>query len=103
MNFLIVYMCECMFLYQMQSSSTQGCHLSCHSESPCQQPGYHPKRKILTMPAAIQAYKNTLNSFTAVLGHSVMYAKIRIENVVSMVCFISAEIPIGWSLSTTSC
>ena len=60
MNFLIVYMCECMFLYQMQSSSTQGCHLSCHSESPCQQPVYHPKRKILTMPAAIQAYENTL-------------------------------------------
>ncbi|KAL5479631.1 hypothetical protein EMCRGX_G023180 [Ephydatia muelleri] len=29
-------------------------------QSPCQQPGYHPKRKILTMPAAIQAYENAV-------------------------------------------
>ncbi|KAL5483752.1 hypothetical protein EMCRGX_G020164 [Ephydatia muelleri] len=42
------------------SKHFQGCHLSCHSESPCQQPGYHPKRKVLTMPTAIQAYENAL-------------------------------------------
>ena len=64
MKFLIVYICVsacfCIKVKQMQSSSTQGCHLSCHSESPCQQPGYHPKRKVLTMPTAIQAYENAL-------------------------------------------
>ena len=37
----------------MQSSSTQGCHLSCHSESPCQQPGCHPKRKSSATSATI--------------------------------------------------
>eukprot|EP00731_Ephydatia_muelleri_P029616 Em0021g139a len=42
------------------SKHFQGCHQSCHSESPCQQPGYRPKRKILTMPAAIQAYESAL-------------------------------------------
>eukprot|EP00731_Ephydatia_muelleri_P015970 Em0009g394a len=38
----------------------QGDHQSCSSESPCQQPGYVPKRKPLTMPAAISAYEAAL-------------------------------------------
>eukprot|EP00731_Ephydatia_muelleri_P025379 Em0017g462a len=41
---------------------TETIHGSLNSltRSPCQQPGYHPKRKILTMPAAIQAYENAV-------------------------------------------
>ena len=38
----------------------QGDHQSCSSESPCQQPGYVPQRKPLTMPAAISAYEAAL-------------------------------------------
>ncbi|KAL5509013.1 hypothetical protein EMCRGX_G004292 [Ephydatia muelleri] len=37
-----------------------GHHLNCHLESRCHQPGYHPKRKILTMPEAIKAYEDAL-------------------------------------------
>ncbi|KAL5460013.1 hypothetical protein EMCRGX_G033422 [Ephydatia muelleri] len=33
----------------------QGHHLNCHLESRCRQPGYHPKRKILTMCEVIKA------------------------------------------------
>eukprot|EP00731_Ephydatia_muelleri_P009728 Em0005g314a len=42
------------------SKHFQGDHQSCSSESPCQQPGYVPKRKPLTMPAAISAYEAAL-------------------------------------------
>eukprot|EP00731_Ephydatia_muelleri_P030535 Em0022g49a len=42
------------------SKHFQGDHHSCYSESPCQQPGYIPKRKPLTMPAAIRAYEDAL-------------------------------------------
>eukprot|EP00731_Ephydatia_muelleri_P034941 Em0087g10a len=38
----------------------KGEHQSCYSESPCQQPGYVPQRKPLTMPAAISAYEAAL-------------------------------------------
>ncbi|KAL5509979.1 hypothetical protein EMCRGX_G005436 [Ephydatia muelleri] len=38
----------------------QGHHLNCHLESRCRQPGYHPKRKILTMCEAIKAYEDAL-------------------------------------------
>ena len=53
--------------------------LSCkgsNSESRCRQPGYHPKRKIMTMPEAIQAYEDALREplYTALLSHSVVYA-----------------------------
>eukprot|EP00731_Ephydatia_muelleri_P001711 Em0001g1711a len=42
------------------ATSGEGDHQSCSSESPCQQPGYVPKRKPLTMPAAISAYEAAL-------------------------------------------
>ncbi|KAL5500023.1 hypothetical protein EMCRGX_G011515 [Ephydatia muelleri] len=40
----------------------RGDHQSCYSESPCQQPGYVPQRKPLTMPAAISAYEAALRN-----------------------------------------
>ncbi|KAL5500039.1 hypothetical protein EMCRGX_G011532 [Ephydatia muelleri] len=42
------------------SKHFQGDHQSCSSESPCQQPGYVPQRKPLTMPAAISAYEASI-------------------------------------------
>ncbi|KAL5470676.1 hypothetical protein EMCRGX_G028679 [Ephydatia muelleri] len=42
------------------SQHFQGHHLICHLESRCRQPGYHPKRKILTMREAIKAYEDAL-------------------------------------------
>ncbi|KAL5505738.1 hypothetical protein EMCRGX_G007224 [Ephydatia muelleri] len=42
------------------SKHLQGDHQSCSSESPCQQPGYVPQRKPLTMQAAISAYEAAL-------------------------------------------
>ncbi|KAL5509124.1 hypothetical protein EMCRGX_G004425 [Ephydatia muelleri] len=58
------------------SQHFQGHHLNCHLESRCRQPGYHPKRKILTMCEAIKAYEDALKRTlsTALLGHSVVYA-----------------------------
>eukprot|EP00731_Ephydatia_muelleri_P007478 Em0003g1726a len=44
------------------SKHFQGDHQSCYSESPCQQPGYVPQRKPLTMPAAISAYEAALRN-----------------------------------------
>eukprot|EP00731_Ephydatia_muelleri_P009394 Em0004g1732a len=47
--------------YVLSSLSViQGDHQSCYSESPCQEPGYVPQRKPLTMPAAISAYEAAL-------------------------------------------
>eukprot|EP00731_Ephydatia_muelleri_P003523 Em0001g3523a len=42
------------------SQHFQGHHLNCHLESRCRQPGYHSKRKILTMREAIKAYEDAL-------------------------------------------
>ncbi|KAL5487001.1 hypothetical protein EMCRGX_G019553 [Ephydatia muelleri] len=87
-------------------TSGEGHHLNCHLESRCRQPGYHPKRKILTMREAIKAYEDALKrtliyrfaeSFCCVCSFMQALLVISILGPNS-----SVETPSGWGHLTTS-
>eukprot|EP00731_Ephydatia_muelleri_P009729 Em0005g315a len=88
------------------SQHFQGHHLNCHLESRCRQPGYHPKRKILTMREAIKAYEDALKR-TLIYRFAGSFCNVCSFMQVLLVISIfdpnsSVETPSGWSHLTTS-
>ena len=65
---MCVTVCLLCALVLSSLSVIQGDHQSCYSESPCQEPGYVPQRKPLTMPAAISAYVRKTLIYKICLG-----------------------------------
>ena len=55
---------------------TQGDHWGCHNESRCRLPGYVPKRKLLSDPAAIRALEGALTR-TCIYRYAAHYCRVR--------------------------